>query len=401
MAFKPTAKAERDHPPLRLAAVGLEAEFSLFVDGEPAKPEEVFRDPRAFLRGPLTHRVGTSYQLPTGAAIYFDTGVVELATPVIELERGCVARAGRSLWESIEHVRRELNAWERRQEHLVRLVGFSTHYNVSIERPRKAGRGAVDALAKLLTFILPAPVMLLALNRRSSGVGVRPRSDRIEVTADFTPSSTLMVAAGSLITGIVREVASWESFAPEEVLRRGLPVIRGFSPMPHTSRKGWLARHDRYPINPIASDVNAPIWQLEGRAERASLREIALEVFTAFRRPIARMADPLSLRLIHAVLSGRAPSLLDLPDRPPEYEDVGRLCVWQKFYPDALLERSRFERVVINALAGETLRVGGMDYTPTGMQGWSRVVFKRNDGEQVSLPLEDLLDHLNTWGTNP
>ena len=399
MAFKSSAKSERDHPPLRLAAVGLEAEFSLFVDGEPAKPEQVFGDPRAFLRGPLTHRVGTSYQLPTGAAIYFDTGVVELATPLIELERGCVARAGRSLWESIEHVRRGLDAWERREGHLVRLVGFSTHYNVSIEKPRKRGAGELDALARLLTHILAPPVMLLALNRRSSGVGVRPRVDRIEVTADFTPSSTLMVAAGSLITGIVRDVASWPSFAISELSRRGLPVMRGFAPMPHTSRKGWLARHDRYPANPITANANAPLWRLAGRAEPASLRAIALEIFTAFRRPIARTADPLSLRLIHAVLAGRVPSLLDLPDRPPEYEDVGRLCGWQKFYPDALLERSRFERVVINALAGETLRVDGMVYTPTGMQGWSRVVFTRNDGQQVTLPLEDLLDHLQTWGT--
>jgi hypothetical protein len=43
-------------------------------------------------------------------------------------------------------------------------------------------------------------VTLLALNRRSTGVGVRPRGDRVEVTADFTPSSTVMIATGSLIT---------------------------------------------------------------------------------------------------------------------------------------------------------------------------------------------------------
>ena len=86
---------------LRLAAVGLEAELSLYIDDVLAKPESVFGNPRAFIRGELLHRVGTSYQLPTGAAVYFDTGVIEIATPLIELERGCIARAGRSLWESI------------------------------------------------------------------------------------------------------------------------------------------------------------------------------------------------------------------------------------------------------------------------------------------------------------
>ena len=79
--------------------MGLEAELSLYIDDVPEKPEKIFGSPRAFIRGELMHRVGTSYQLPTGAAVYFDTGVIEIATPLIELERGCTARAGRSLWE--------------------------------------------------------------------------------------------------------------------------------------------------------------------------------------------------------------------------------------------------------------------------------------------------------------
>jgi hypothetical protein len=380
-------KQERERARLRLAAVGLEAEFSVFVDHKQERPEDVFRDPRAFLRGSLTHRVGTSYQLPSGVAVYFDTGVIEVATPLIELERGCVARAGRSLWESIGVVRAGLDDWERRNGRTVRMVGFSTHYNVSIEGRRTAR--SLDALARLLTFILPAPVMLLALNKESSGVGVRPRGDRIEVTADFTPSSTLMVAAGSLITGIVRDVATWPSFDVRELRRRGLPRAKGFAPMPHTSRKGWLARVDCYPENPITASDHAP------------LRTMALDVFGYFRRSIARIADPLSLRLIRAVLTGRAPSLLDLPGRPPEYEDVGRLCAWQPFYPDALLEHSRFERVVMNALAKETLRIDGEEYLPTGMRGWSRIAFRRRrDGEHLTMHIEDLLEHLHRWGNS-
>ena len=82
---------------LQLAAIGMEAEFSVFVDGEQVKPEDVFHDPRTFLGRDLMHRRGTSYHLPTGGAVYFDTGVIEVATPVIEIEKGCAARAGRSL----------------------------------------------------------------------------------------------------------------------------------------------------------------------------------------------------------------------------------------------------------------------------------------------------------------
>lgn len=382
---------------LRMAAVGLEAELSLYIDDVPEKPEAIFGSPRAFIRGDLVHRVGTSYQLPTGAAVYFDTGVIEIATPLIELERGCIARAGRSLWESIGFVRGELDEWERRSGRRARLAGFSTHYNVSLDPPSRFGASARqappsrlgarrrDALARLLTYVLPAPVMLLATNRESTGVGVRPRSDRIEVTADFTPDPTMMVAAGSLVTGIIREMATWRSFDVSELTRRGLPFVRGFEPMPHTSRKGWLARFDCYPSNPFTSDADA-------------LRPIAVRTFNYFRRAIARVSDPFSLRLIGAVLSGRAPSYLDLDERPIEYDDVGRPSRWEPFYSDVLVERSRLERIVMHALSGDKLRLDGSDYTPTGMQGWSRIVFRRDeDGVRKVMQLEDLLEYLPDW----
>src|SRR5262245_36609355 len=172
---------------LQLAAIGMEAEFALCVDNEHVKPEDVFGDPRSFIREPLMHRTGTSYHLPTGGAIYFDTGVIEVATPVIEIARGCAARAGRSLWEGIRFVRTELNDWEEKSRQNARLVGFSTHYNISFElQPGRGRRGrTVEKLALLLAYILPVPVMLLATNRKSTGVGVRPRGDRIEITVDF------------------------------------------------------------------------------------------------------------------------------------------------------------------------------------------------------------------------
>src|SRR5687768_15494091 len=248
---------------LQLAAIGMEAEFELYLDDQLVKPENVFGDPRAFIRGPLMHRTGTSYHLPTGGVVYFDTGVIELATPVIELERGCAARAGRSLWESIRFVRHELDAWEEQSGSVARLSGFSTHYNISFEltKSQRGRRRTVQKLALLLSYILPVPVMLLATNRRSTGVGVRPRGDRIEITCDFTPSAELMIATGTLITGIAREVMTWPSFELSELKKHDLPVIAGYAPMPHTSRKGWLARFDCYPANPFQSNIDAVTWQ--------------------------------------------------------------------------------------------------------------------------------------------
>src|SRR5690349_15735447 len=227
-----------------LPAIGLEAEFATIVDGVLARPEAVFQTPRNIVRGPLVHRTGRSYHLPTGGAVYFDTGVIELATPMVEIDRGCGARGTRALWESLGFLRNELDGWEGRHERDVRLVGFSTHYNVSFELPPELSNGrTVERLAFLLTHVLAAPVMLLAANRRSTGIGVRPRGNRVEVTADFTPDAGLMAATATLIVGIAREVMRWPNYDVDELLRRGIPVVQGFQPVVHSSRQGWVARY--------------------------------------------------------------------------------------------------------------------------------------------------------------
>jgi hypothetical protein len=402
---EPAKTGAGSHPadaPAR-AAIGLEAEFGLVVDGRPAKVEDIFRDPRDFLGHGLIHRAGTSYHLPTGGAVYFDTGVIEVATPVIEIERGCGARAGRSLWESILLVRQGLARWEARTGRTAALTGFSTHYNVSFETPPRPGRTA-DDLALLLAHILPCPVMVLATNRASTGVGVRPRGNRIEVTADFTPSAPLHVATATLITGIVRAVMRWPHYGLPMLAAHRIPQIDGFRPMPHTSRRGWLARFDCYPRNPFSADIDERLWETRnvrgdapGGVAVLSLRQIARRIFHQFRWPIARLADPFTLRLIGAVLSGRAPSLLDLSERPAAYDDVGRLCRWEPGL-ESRLARSRYERILIQALSGTPLRIGRHRLIPLGTRGWSRVVFKRDgDGRRHLLSLDALLPHLDAW----
>jgi hypothetical protein len=382
---------------LARAAAGLEAEFTLVVDGVPVRPEDLFGDPRGFIRAPLMHRVGTSYHLPNGTAVYFDTGVVEVATPAMELERGCMARAGRSLWESIALVRTELDRWERQTGRSARLAGFSAHYNTSLalgER-RAMPHARLNRFARALTYVLAAPVMLLATNRRSTGVGVRPRRHRIEITADFTPDPALMIAAGSLILGVVRDMMAWPSWTLP-VLAAELPLILGFTPMRHTSRRGWLARWDCYPRNPFASDIDAAIWTTT--VGTLSLRDIANRIFDRFRRSIARVADPFSLRLIASILGRGGPSLLTLPDRPPAYEDVGRLSVWDARSPVDRVDRSRYERALMNAVAGRPLRLFGAMCTPIGVRGWSVVVFRRDaDGARLAIPIDLLVHRLDEW----
>jgi hypothetical protein len=382
-----------------LPAIGLEAEFSTVIDGVAQKPEDVFGSPRSIVRGPLVHRTGRSYHLPTGGALYFDTGVMEIATPMIEISRGCGARGTRSLWESLAFLRNELDAWEDETGREVRLVGFSAHYNVSFDVPRseaKHGR-SVEQLAYLLTHILAAPVMLLAANRRSTGVGVRPRGNRIEITADFTPDAALMAATATLIVGIVRDVMTWPSYDLAQLDERGIPVVKQFVPVPHSSRKGWVAKYSCFPANPFTADVDGIRWTTRA-GEHMSLRNMAGRTTREFWPSIRALGDPLSLRLIAAVMRGRAPSLLELDDRPVAYDDVGRLCTWNDLFPVTLLPRSRYERVLSNAIAGRRVRMGGAWHKPVGMKGWTHVVFKRErDGKRHVRSLDDMLMHLDAW----
>jgi len=322
---------------------------------------------------------------------------VEIATPAMELERGCMARAGRSLWESIALVREELDRWERQSGRSARLAGFSAHYNTSLafaER-RAMPHARLNRLARALTYVLAAPVMLLATNRRSTGVGVRPRRNRVEITADFTPDPALMIAAGSLILGIVREMMTWPSWTLP-ALASEVPIIDGFTPMRHTSRRGWLARWDCYPRNPFESDIDAAIWRTT--AGVLSLRDIANRIFDRFRRPVARVADPFALRLIASILGRGGPSLLTLPDRPAAYDDVGRASVWDAQSPMDRVNRSRYERALMNAVAGRPLRLFGAMCTPIRVRGWSVVVFRRDtDGARLAMPIDLLVHRLDEW----
>src|SRR5438552_1096266 len=143
---------------LEMPVIGLEAEFKVFIDDVESPPERVWRTPAAFIDRPLLKRTNKSMQLPTGGALYFDGGVLEVVTPVIEIAPQCTARVVRSLWEQIGFVRDQLDSWEKRRENRVRLQAFSCHFNISFELPREE-RGSdrtIQKLAPLLAHLLPA-----------------------------------------------------------------------------------------------------------------------------------------------------------------------------------------------------------------------------------------------------
>ncbi|MGH7486263.1 MAG: hypothetical protein ACREMY_11790, partial [bacterium] len=235
--------------PLEMPGIGMESEFNVWIDEVEVDPRAYWEHPSAFIDRQLLPREKSSLQLPTGGAVYFDRGVIEVVTPVIELAPHSTARMVRNLWEQIGFVREQLTKWEKANGHTVRLKAYSAHFNISYEVPKheQSTMRNEKALALLLAYILPVPVMLVASNRRSTGVGVRPRGGRIEVTVDFTPDPNLMIAAATLIVGIVRDVMSWPSYDLAMLDRLPVPVVAGVVPGKHTTRKGWLSKDFHYP----------------------------------------------------------------------------------------------------------------------------------------------------------
>lgn len=356
------------------AVIGLEAEFNLLVNGRTRRPEKVFGDPSRLVRRRMIPRTGKSFQSPAGGAIYFDTGVIEVATPIVELERGCCYRATRLLWEQICYLRVELDHWAKQRGCQCRLQGFSTHYNFSFPKARTSKFRNATKLAYLLAHILPVPVLLLATNRQSSAVGVRPRRSRLEVTADFTPDPALMLATCTFIAGVIETVLRWENFGLKQLNRNGIPRITPLRLRKHSSRRGWRITADSFARNPFTADFNEPIWKLRDGRKR-SLRAIAAEILAPFRWPIRRLSDDDTLEHIAAVFAGDARSLLDFEKRPETYDDVGRTIDWGR-RRKRRWSRSKYESIIRRVIAREPMRIGQKRYRVTRMNGWYQVDFR-------------------------
>lgn len=378
------------HPPPPRPVIGLEAEFTLFVNDVKRRPEDVFGTPANLIGQPMVPRTGKSFQLPSGGAIYFDTGVIEVATPIIELGPGCCYRATRLLWEQIRYVRRELDDWSVRNNCRCRLQGFSTHYNFSFPAERASRARTSSKLAFLLMHILPIPGFLLAANKKSSAIGLRPRGTRLEVTADFTPDAALMLATCAFIAGLVEGVLHWDHYGLNQIAKHNMPRVTPLRIRKHSSRKGWRVVRSSFGHDPFNTDPGAPIWKLrDGRV--LSMRDIAAETLKPFRDEVRRLSDAATLEHVEAVFAGDARSLLDFPDRPAAYDDAGHGIDWNRrrmrHWP-----RSAYEKVIHRVLAHEPIRVGGKRYRVQRMQGWYEMVFREaKTGAQRVFNLDDLV----------
>ena len=201
-----TPRARRARAPaagLRMPVIGLEAEFNVFLDGVEIDPRKYWGTPGAFIDAPLLKRERSSFQIPTGGAVYFDRGVIEVVTPVIELAPGLHgARGAEPLGAD-------------------RLRARRAHEVGGAHRPARPPQGLQHPLQRLLRAARPtsrgpdrniktpgpAPGLHPARARGAwwaptaapPAWACGPRGNRIEITADFTPDPGLMIATATLV----------------------------------------------------------------------------------------------------------------------------------------------------------------------------------------------------------
>lgn len=161
------------------------------------------------------------------------------------------------------------------------------------------------------------------------------------------------------------------------------------------------------------------------------------------------------------MLSGRTPALLDLGERPAEYDDVGRAIRWgsslpelhnfasvmedeprpdrlrrrddleerlappwrgestgrrdrvtlparlerreamerrsERPIPSPRLTRSAYERVFRQLGTGKRLQIGSELLTPVSVRGWYHAVFRNAQGEERLISIDQMLEHMDCW----
>jgi hypothetical protein len=371
---------------------GVEVELQLIADSKIIAPEVLFGSPDAFIPPGPVRWYGKPVPLPHGGIVYFDRGVIEVVTPPIELTKTAAPSAVDCIWDEIKFVRNHLDAWETRNRRKIRLRGYSAHYNISFNTARRSKLRTLDQLSYLLCHILPFPLILLATNNSSSGVGVRPRRNRIEVTIDFTPEPALMLAAAALIIGITNSVIQWDEYTVSELRRRNLPTLKSFTPKPHTSRNGWLAHATSFSSNPFHIANSNVLWETE-RHGRLNIRQFAHSIIASFLNSIKAFADTRTLELILAGVQGRRKCLRESESLPASYQNVQgaskcRLKQWSANHYAGILARCH---------AGTPLVLDGRILAPKRMLGWFLAEFQDARMKKYRVTFDAILESGGQW----
>lgn len=348
--------------PLR-PVCGIEAEFHSILDGEQWRPEDIFGVPGAVFPSGQVRWRGKPLALPHGGVVYFDRGAIEVVTPPIELSQDASREVVQCLFSEIFWLRQHLDIWEDVTRRSLRMRGYSAHYNISsMIRTRDTTRQLAH-LSYLLCHIITFPVIMLATNHTSTGVGVRPRRNRIEITVDFTPEPKLMTATMALLLGIVSEVMRWKTYTIEELSHRSIPLLSNFCPRRHSSREGWLAHASCFPVNPFTANAFHGIWDTQEHG-RLSLSQISESIVSYFWPSIQFFSRDCA-DYIWGLVRGSLQGLRGSATVPDSYENVcGADGKQEQWSPD------RYASILAHCYLGRAIKLNGILFRPLRILGW-------------------------------
>jgi hypothetical protein len=350
--------------------LGIEVEFQVFCDGNLCTPEALFGTAGTLFPIQQVPWTGKPVGLPHGGVVYFDRGVIEVVTPPIELSKTAARDAVQCLWQQINWVRRHLDNWQKNANRIVQLRGFSAHYNVSFDTRLRNECRSLERLSYLLVHILPFAAIPIATNDRSTGVGVRPRRNRIEITIDFTPDSERTIAVAGVIVGVARAVMNWKRYSVSQAVQNRLPLIRPFRPMKHTSRSGWLAHSSSYDKNPFNATTFGRSWKTQN-AKRRSGPSVSRSIVKIFWPSISLFLDRRARWVLRKILNMSAAFVRGYRNCDNYYDvratDASQAAKWSD---------GTYASLLAKFYQGRKIRVRKAVLRPVRVLGWFVVEFR-------------------------
>ena len=210
-----------------------------------------------------------------------------------------------------------------------------------------------------------------------------------------------MTATATLIVGIVRDVMTWPTYELRSSSAEAFRSSR-VRPVPHSSRKGWVASADCYPRNPfMLRRGSRDMWTTRDGAARCRCARSRGARRDCSGTPSARWA-----------IRSRSSS------SPRSCADVRRRCSSCTTGPrptrtsagcarGTTCSRSRSCRAratsacISHAIARRRVRMEGSWHRPVGVRGWTHVVLRRERDGRATSARSTSCSRISTRGIAP
>jgi hypothetical protein len=282
--------------------IGVEHEFGVFEGEDQIDFRDRIHD--LDIAGLALHPTNPHmYFTNRGVAIIADGVVAEIATPPVELARGC----GTSVASWAEAARIELMALVGDS---TRLLGGSTHISITTDPAHN------DRIAALYARTFAAGLMLLMDQPHSPGLLVRPRPGRLELCGEFVVGASLTDAA----VFALGSVACLEDYAVTG--RASIPAFLDVVLQNGRRRYGWYVDRNAFGTDLYSGVRRARLHRADGRVVAA---QDYLAVAWRLARPYAEeYATTAELASVDRVVSGADP----LPMEAGSYGEVPQSTTW-------------------------------------------------------------------------